>query len=428
MSAQKISSKKNHLIQTVLLLAACSILLSSCGLFSRTPKPLSQILDKEHTDQLDTKYKVIIPELKEMHTWGNPIDIVTLSNCKVVGNLSVLRKSKTFQFNDEIVIDPVITKDHTFIVTRNGQIKAYSNCDKKLSWSYDLGFKAKNSTSTLMHKNGKLYATIEQYLIVLSCEKGEELFYRKFANKLISGVCVEGQQAYLSDACNLYSIDLESGQVLYKSPGTVESISVESKFQPILYKQNMLLTNHFARQLTFVDPTKMGMPVLQIRHPRSTKSGPISLFVSNLVSQPIIDNNYLYFATRSGVVQKYDIEKNHSNWSLDVPSVQRLAKLGNLLIAVTLSNQAIAINSINGKTVWISNLQLKCKNTCEFLAPLCVNGTLLLLSKTGDLIGLNPYSGQLIFNTDLKLKNAISMSVVNDKLTVFTGKQILENQ
>jgi outer membrane protein assembly factor BamB len=421
------------MLKLVFIAAALSITLSGCGLFSKTPQSVSNAFQKLETPKsaLATKYEALIPNVTQSNSWEDPIDIVSLSNLKVLGTLNCWNISNIFQSGNEIITDAVSTSGNTFIMTKSGHVKSYRNKDKKLDWSYDLGFNLKdvrNASATLTHKDAKLYVTVHQHFIVLSAKDGSEIFYKKLSNKITSGVCVAEDIAYFNDVSNLYAIDILSGRILYTSPGVANSLVIESKTQPAFYESNALFSNHFCGQLTLVDTKQIGQPLLQIPIPFA-KKGPINLFMPNLISQPIIDknNSCIYLASHTGMIQKYDIKKECVIWSKNIHSLQRLSKIGNTLVAITLARQAIAINSLNGEIVWVADLELNPKILHEFLAPLCINGNLVLLSRTGNLIELNPKNGQVLFCTNIKLKNAISMAVVNDKLRIYTANKMLEN-
>ncbi len=422
------------MLKLAFLAASLSVILSGCGLFSKTPKSIAGVFQRVEikNSALDVKHRVILPEMTRSCSWEDSINVNALPNFKVSGTLNSWKISNIFESSNEIVTDAISTKDATFIMTRSGHVKSYCNKDKKLHWSYDLGFKLKNaksSSASLMHKDTKLYVTVNQYFIVLSAKDGSEVCYRKLQDKVTSGVCVTDDVAYFNDTSNLYAVNTPSGRILYTASGIPDPIAIESKMQPVLYRDNLLFSNHFCGQLTLVNTKQIGKPILQIPKPFA-KGGPINLFMPGLISQPILDNNnsFLYLGNHTGMIQKYDVKKERVIWSKNIQSLQRLAQIGNTLFAITLARQAIAINTLNGEIIWATDLQLNSKIMHEFLAPLCINSNLVLLSRTGNLIVLDPYNGQTLLCMNLKLKNVISMSVTNDRLQIYTTNKILENQ
>jgi len=424
---QKFTKFKTTIL-AIIGVAICLFCLSSC---IKKPKRIAQLLERIETEklQLDTHHKITIPAPLKISSWQDPINTVNIGNLSVAGDLSQLYTTKIVELKGKILTDPVIAENKIFLITKNGYIKAYDEVNHKPIWSYTVKTDISRSTNAILkYQDGLLYVVFNQNFLTLSALDGHEICYKMFASNIASGICVEGDTTYLKDAFSLYAINIRNNQILWNIHGISDKVAIESKISPILHSSEMLLTNHFSGQLAFINPLKMGQRVLNIR--QQLGKSPVNLPIVNIANQPILTKNFLYFATHSGMVQKYDIAKRKPDWHIEIPCVQRLVKIGNTLFVLTFTGQLAAINADNGKTAWVTNLPIDTKVVHEFLQPLCINSKIVLLSRTGHLITLSPQTGQILSLVDLKISDIVSMAVINDQLKVFaqSGKVLTTDQ
>lgn len=405
-----------------LLVSAGALLLCGCELFARKPKPIRSFMSEVSHFEPDLTHKI-----QYLHGGGDigsdptnfPNEV--RSSFKLFGNLS--RWSK-FSVGSDVIAPPAVGNGMFFIISKDGRVRAYSIEGQKLIWSASVCSAPLRKASMLLHGD-KLYIAADDCLIGFSLE-GREVFYRKLHTPIFSGLCLHNQVCYLQTLQGLHAINMETGALLGKILGLPGELSFTHQSRPIIYKDKVIFSafaGHLAISHTDISKTPPHLiEFVKVPRPKYT-----ILPINSLVSQPLLDGHYCYFATTHGILQKCDLEKKSSIWDLDLPSVQSVSLVGNTLFATTMAGEVAAINPSSGRVVWVTSLQST--GLGQFLPPFIANEALVVVSKAGKVFMLNPQTGAILSKVELPTRETIiSAAVSGPKLMLFGDKgSVLEN-
>lgn len=331
----------------------------------------------ENKEAPDRKISLFAPARKTKSSSDSVIDPNKFSNelKRPVTLMSGLIKWSKSSIEGEIAAPPVVARDVFFILGKDCLIKAYKIKGCQLVWSASIG---SISNASMLVRGDRLYVASGDCITAFSTSEGKQLFYSKLQAPISSGLCFYNEMCYVQTALGLHAINTENGAV------TTEPLNCGtnplSQFSPAVYKNKIVFTSCVGHVAILDAGVDKSFPRL-IRF-ASGANPPSS--VSKLVSQPILDKKYCYFATSHGALQKCDLEKETVVWSLEVPVIQSISLLGNIIVATTEAGQVMAIKARTGRVVWTSNL--KVNGSDDFLPPLVPRMVLLLTLSTYSVI------------------------------------------
>jgi outer membrane protein assembly factor BamB len=356
-----------------------------------------------------------------------------------------------FSIGGEISSPPVVGKDMFFVLTKDCSVKAYKVKNRELVWSTPIS--TVSNASMLLHRD-KLYVAAGACLTAFSASEGKQVFYSKLQAPISSGLCLHNEMCYLQTAQGLHAINTETGVATTESlPCDVNSLS---RVSPIIYKNKIVFTSCVGHIAILDSGVAKGFPRL-IRFASGANSPPIT---SSLVSQPLLNKQYCYFATSHGALQKCDLEKETAVWSLEVPVIQSISLVNNTILVATEAGQIMAITAKTGRVIWISNLKvngsdeflppfmprealhaalnvfsiistsLMVAGTTQFINPPIVENPVVVISKSGKVFTLHPDTGGILRTTKLPCEDRIiSAAVSGSRLMLFGEKgSVLKNR
>ncbi|CAO4835552.1 MAG: Outer membrane protein assembly factor BamB [Holosporales bacterium] len=143
--------------------------------------------------------------------------------------------------------------------------------------------------------------------------------------------------------------------------------------------------------------------------------------IAHIKANPIIEKDKVYVISHGGRIVANDLKSGVRLWQKDYASAQNMAIGGDFLFFVTLENELVAIERTTGDLKWktyLGDLIEKTNKVLSFTAPILVNGQLITIANTGDLLFIDAKKGKL--SNTLKLGAAVMQPpvVVQKKMII----------
>lgn len=128
---------------------------------------------------------------------------------------------------------------------------------------------------------------------------------------------------------------------------------------------------------------------------------------------------------QSGVMTAFDLRTGQRVWSVPAGSLGIPQIAGDVVFTVTTTGQVAALSKLDGTVLWIHQLETyknakKRKERTVWTGPLLAGNRLVLASSQGDVVLLNPRSGSVLKEMDLKSPIFVPPVISNETVYLLT--------
>lgn len=270
-------------------------------------------------------------------------------------------KTKAYKLaKNKIIAKPAIAGGVIYSVDNKGYVSAFSLELQKILWSTDI---AKNvldrsfNSGGILFSDGKLYITnSSKYLFILDAKSGHELVRKEFSDVLRAKPIMATDRLLLLQTISnqLIAYDVESSKVMWIHEGAIETITTSHQIDPVIYNGHALVS-FSSGQVLFIN-VNTGQEKWVYSLTNLSDVGLPSFEPSVIVTAPMIQKNYAYFATSNGKIIKIDLDNGTPAWLKKVDDVQSMKLIGSNLLITNNARQIAALSTHNGTINWIGDL------------------------------------------------------------------------
>lgn len=342
-----------------------------------------------------------------------PYNISLPDNLTSKNNFTLSRFNKS-EGSAILIIDDII---YTY---SSNILSAYDSKNRKTIWSNSV-VKGKNksdiiSGSMSFHKNVIYLASGSPDLIAIDANTGKELWRYTSPNVVRYISLVQNDKLYISGTDNTLScLDL-NGNLVWRYDAPIYSLVSNRIYIPNIVYQDKIINITTAGDLLVLNRYD-GSEITQVNLANSAIIGDGSLEKGPLAS-PYLDKDYLYILNGEHEYIKIDLANPQIVWQQSFPNAKSFWVSDNVTYMITRGdNQLIAINNLDGKVIWIIDLDKDQKNkSLEYYGPIMAGNKVIVASRNGEMIMYSPIDGSEI----KRYKNTSSTHqmpiVVNNKL------------
>lgn len=260
-----------------------------------------------------------------------------------------------------IIAEPAIAKGVMYSVDKEGYVNAFSLKEKKLLWTKNIASSGLNrvfSSGGILFSNGMLYITYgTRNLVTLDAANGNEVIRKEFPDILrTKPVMVNDKLLLVQTISNqLIAYDTKSSKMVWMHEGGLEIISSKNHVSPVIYNGNVLVS-YSSGEVVYLNSIK-GEELWRysLMNP-SDNIGTPSFDPAVIITPPIIDKNFVYFATSNAKIVKLDLQDGREIWSRKAEDVQSMVMHDHNLIATNNARQVAILATNDGKVNWIGHL------------------------------------------------------------------------
>ena len=305
----------------------------------------------------------------------------------------------------QLVTRPIINKNYYILININGVMLKIHRKNKSLIWIHDLcidkiSFLRDYINGGIIEYNNKIYATFgSNYIDCIDNNDGKLLWRQKLQYITRGTPVIEDKKIYLQTQNNsLYSINAEDGTVLWHRIGINRVINTISSISPIIHK-NKIVIQDSEGNIIFINK-ETGLEKFNINDDYISRK---EVFSNNkhLIYYPIIIDNFLYFFTSQGDLNKMDIINKKFLWKMKINTNGIICINNNKIFVVDNYNQLLSINLQNGTVIWKVNLgdhiNIDDKKKNRYWNSLIVNKHYVyLMSSRGEIMKFNTSKGSIL--------------------------------
>lgn len=244
---------------------------------------------------------------------------------------------------------------------------------------------------------------------------------------------VAGTKVYVVDIDNqIIAFNTQTGQVEWSYRGIVEPARIMRASSPAVTGETVIAPMSSGE--VFALRASTGQPVWQQELSRSTRTSALS-DIRDIAGRPVVSRGFVYAVSHAGVLASMDVRSGQPRWQVPVASVNAPLPVGDVVYVVSKLGELTVVNRETGQVYWTRDLnEGRVRQEGGFLGffdrtvrptwsgPLLASNRLVLTNSDGELVGLNPKTGEVISTLRLGAPAFVAPSAYNGALLVVTDR------
>ena len=153
---------------------------------------------------------------------------------------------------------------------------------------------------------------------------------------------------------------------------------------------------------------------------RATQVTPLSQ-LNAIVGRPVIDRDRVYVTSHGGRTVAIDLRSGERIWTADVGSLETPWALGDYVLLMSLDGQLVNLSREQGRVRWLADLpafenEAARKGRIRWAGPVLAGGKIILASSHGQVVSVDPASGDIGEQMDNKDDVSVTPVVANGTL------------
>lgn len=317
------------------------------------------------------------------------------------GKENPFKTKKTHSYkisNKAIIAQPAIAKGVMYYIDKSGYVSAFSLKEKKMLWSKDISSNELDrhfNSGGILFSDGKLYVTHgSRNLVILDAANGNELIRKEFPDIIRSKPAMVDEKLLLVQTISnqVVAYNINNSKLVWMHEGGIEIISSKNHIHPVVHNGHVLVS-YSSGEVIYLNASN-GSELWRYNLSNHEVGLP-SFEPSVIITKPIINGDFVYFATSNGKIVKLSLADGREIWTKRAEDVQTMVLHDGSLVVTTNARQIALLSADDGKVNWTADLISAKERTSKkpkvvsFLDPFVVkNGnsyTLNVIASSGEL-------------------------------------------
>jgi outer membrane protein assembly factor BamB len=273
---------------------------------------------------------------------------------------------------------------------------------------------------------GRLYVhSGGHFIVALDASDGQELWRQTALTPFHAAPTVADGRVYVTtDDNELIAMDAGSGDVLW----THRSISETARLitAPSVAVLGETVIAPFTSGEIVALRAQNGTVLWSDSLTRTGGLTPLSS-INDIAASPVILGDSVYAMSHSGIMAAFDLRTGERRWTLPAGGLHAPYIAGDYLFVVTTDAQVVAIDRNAGVVRWITELAAfrndrRRRDRISWAGPVLAGDRLVLASSEGEMVILDPTTGDRIGDRDLDDPVFIAPVIAEETLVVLTDE------
>ena len=424
----------------VAILIAAALASSSCGVLKKG-KPKTPVLGEripvltsENDAEVDPATQSLpfsLPAPTENAAWAESGGSASNS----MGHLargSALQPAFTVQagrgssLTARLAAPPIVANGHVFTIDTLGAVRAFDARTGASLWSSQTpdvkGSEAALYGGGIAYDSGRIYSTNGLgFVSAMSEQNGGIVWQVRPGGPLRGAPTVANGAVYVISQDNqIYSLKEEDGSTNWSQPASLEIAGIFGAAAPAV-GQGTVVAGFSSGELNGYR-YENGRQVWQDQLERTSIRTSVSS-LSDIDADPVIDNGQVFAIGAGGRMVALDITSGQRMWELNIAGISTPWVAGDWIFVVTSDAKLMCIYRQNGHVRWINQLPQfeKPKNKkgdIEYSGPVLAGNRLLLTASNGQLIQVDPATGNFQSQVSIGARASLPPVVANSTLYI----------
>ncbi|MCW2337695.1 outer membrane protein assembly factor BamB [Sphingobium sp. B2D3A] len=325
---------------------------------------------------------------------------------------------------------PVVAGGKLFVIDTDATVSAFDAKTGARLWSKSI--RSPNQPSQVQFGGGvsvegdRLFATSGAGSVAaLNVADGAEIWKVQPGGPLRGAPTLSNGNAYVMSQDNqLFALSQADGAVVWTDSGTLEATGVFGVGAPAA-AQGSVIAGYSSGELTAYR-YENGRALWGDALSRTSISTSVAM-LTDIDADPVIDRGQVFAIGEGGRMAAYELVSGQRLWELNIGGIATPLVVSDWVFVVTDKSQLLAITRATGKIRWISDLPAwrkpkKKTGPIRWRGPILAGGKLILVSTEGAMAFVDPTSGKVLQERDLKQGLTLPPIVADNMLYVLTDE------
>ena len=321
---------------------------------------------------------------------------------------------------------PIVANGHVFTIDTLGAVRAFDARTGASLWSSQTpdvkGNEAALYGGGIAYDNGRIYSTNGLGFVSAMSEQNGGIVWQVRPGGPIRGAptVANGAVYVISQDNQIYSLKEEDGTTNWSAAASLEIAGLFGAAAPAV-GQGTVVAGFSSGELNGYR-YENGRQVWQDQLERTSIRTSVSS-LSDIDADPVIDNGQVFAIGAGGRMVALDITSGQRMWELNIAGISTPWVAGDWIFVVTSDAKLMCIYRQNGHVRWINQLPQfeKPKNKkgdIEYSGPILAGNRLLLTASNGQLIQVDPATGNFQSQVSIGARASLPPVVANSTLYI----------
>lgn len=435
-------------ILRVTLISACCLGLTACSIFerSRAEREAEQALEKEGRITMVLGDERLQPDpdlVSEVVTLPPPRNLdegwpqagsrasKAIGHIAAAETLDIAWRSNVGAGSDRrsaLTTPPVASVDTVFTIDSRQVIVATDAATGNRRWSKRLESGNRRDGTGIgsgigLEGDRLVIASAFGFVAALDANSGDEIWRTETEAPMTGSPTIKDGRVFVSSNNNeVLALDLATGSLIWTDQAIAESARVLGSPSPAAVEDIVVAPYSSGEIIAYL--ASNGRRLWSEALASVGQFTPISS-INDIGARPILGGGLVFAASQSGVLAAIDGRTGNRVWQQPIGTTQAPALAGEYLFIMGVDAELACIKAGTGQVVWVKELERfsnekKQTGRITYAGPVIASNRILVASSKGELIALDPQTGD---ETDrLKLGDPVYIEpiAVQDKLIVLT--------
>jgi outer membrane protein assembly factor BamB len=326
-----------------------------------------------------------------------------------------------------ITAPPVAADGMIFTMDAEAGVSAHRATTGAQVWRSNLAERSRRDKEAfgggLAYSNGKLVVSSGyRFIAAVDAKTGATAWKVNVESPIHAAPTISNGKVYVVSTDNeLLTYDLETGAPGWTYQALVESARILKASSPAVSGDTVVAG--FASGELIALRTINGNDLWQEVLSRASRTNALSE-IRDIPGRPVIYKGDVFAVSHSGVFAATDLRTGTARWSLPISGVSTPWPAGDVVYVVSKAGEVICASRESGQVYWVNDLNKdrKKKQRALWSSPVLASNRLVIVSSTGEMVGLNPRTGALEKTLKLGSPALLSPIGVNDMLYIASDK------
>jgi outer membrane protein assembly factor BamB len=276
----------------------------------------------------------------------------------------------------------------------------------------------------LAYSQGRLFATSGfGQVVAFSAQNGGRLWRTDLGVPIVNAPTVNGGRVFVSSEDNHFvALAQTDGRKLWDHQGISEAAGILSSTSAAV-----------AGEFVIVPYTSGELYAIRVQNGRAawndmlTRSGQVTALseLDDIAGRPVVDRDMVFAISHSGLMAAISLSTGDRVWTRDIGGIQTPWAAGDFVYVLTTDSQLLCLQRKDGRVKWITQLDRwehpeDKDGTIVWAGPVLVSNRLIMVSNTGVILAVSPYTGKKLGSEEFDGGSMIAPVVANETLYLLT--------
>ncbi len=325
---------------------------------------------------------------------------------------------------------PVASETTLFLLDAGQTVRAFDRESGAPLWREEIASGNRRDQigigGALAYEDGRVYvASGYSQLVALDAQTGERIWRRDMTAPMTGSPTIrDGRMFVTSNNNEVFAVNLEDGEVIWSDQAIAEPARVLGSPSPAAVEDIVVAPYSSGEVIAYL--ASNGRRLWSDALSRPGRFTPISA-INDIAARPVLAAGLVIVANQSGLTAAIDGRTGTRVWVQPIGSTQAPALVGSTLFVIGTDGTLAAIDAATGGVYWTRQLRAfrneeKQKGRISYAGPLLASGHIVLVSSEGDVLRLDPQTGEETGRLKLGQDVFLEPIAVGERIYILTDK------